>query len=173
MSERAESAELLGRGSLAPSPGPMEFSGFFQAEYTRLLRAVYLVVQSRDLAEDVVQDAFLVTWNHWSRVSAYQRPDLWLRRVAIRLAIRSAKRARTSTLAIAEPVVEAHETDLDLVAGIAALAPAQRAAIVLFYLEDRPVSELAEIMKCSPATAKVHLHRARRRLSVLLEGTES
>jgi RNA polymerase sigma-70 factor (ECF subfamily) len=41
----------------------------------------------------------------------------------------------------------------------------QRAAIVLFYFEDRPVSEIAEILDCAPSTAKVHLHRARKTLA--------
>lgn len=44
----------------------------------------------------------------------------------------------------------------------------QRTAVVLFYFEDRPVAEVAQLLGCSPATARVHLHRARRRLAALL-----
>jgi RNA polymerase sigma factor (sigma-70 family) len=46
----------------------------------------------------------------------------------------------------------------------------QRAAVVLFYFEDRPVSEVAEILDCSTSTAKVHLHKARKKLAELLTG---
>jgi len=35
-------------------------------------------------------------------------------------------------------------------------------------MEDRPVSEVAEILACAEVTAKVHLHRARKRLAELL-----
>jgi RNA polymerase sigma factor (sigma-70 family) len=44
----------------------------------------------------------------------------------------------------------------------------QRAAVVFRYLEDRPTSEIAELLGCSESTARVHLHRARKRLSTLL-----
>jgi len=44
--------------------------------------------------------------------------------------------------------------------------PAKQAqAVALFYLEDRPVSEIALVLDCSPATAKVHLHRGRQTLA--------
>ena len=45
---------------------------------------------------------------------------------------------------------------------------AQRAAIVLHYYEDRPVAEIASILGCAEATARVHLHRGRKRLAELL-----
>jgi RNA polymerase sigma-70 factor (ECF subfamily) len=44
----------------------------------------------------------------------------------------------------------------------------QRAAVVLHYLEDLPTDEVARALGCRPATARVHLHRARIRLGELL-----
>jgi RNA polymerase sigma-70 factor (ECF subfamily) len=41
----------------------------------------------------------------------------------------------------------------------------QRAAVILFYLEDQPIAEVAQILECSKNTASVHLHRARKRLA--------
>lgn len=46
----------------------------------------------------------------------------------------------------------------------------QRTAVVLFYFEDRPVAEIADLLGCAPATARVHLHKARRRLAATLGG---
>jgi RNA polymerase sigma-70 factor (ECF subfamily) len=40
--------------------------------------------------------------------------------------------------------------------------------VALFYLEDRPVGDVAELLGCTETTAKVHLHRARKRLGELL-----
>ena len=172
MAEVQGASELLGGATSRPA-GPRDFTHFFRDEYARLLRSVYVVVQSHEVAEDIAQDAFLVTWNHWSRVSTYDRPELWLRRVAVRLAIRAAKRARVVTPIVTDLPVEQKQTDLDLLAGIVQLPPAQRAAVALFYLEDRSVAELADIMSCAPATAKVHLHRARKRLAIVLGEEES
>ncbi len=45
--------------------------------------------------------------------------------------------------------------------------------MALYYLEDLPISEVAEILACSESTVKVHLHKARKRLADRLgEGGE-
>jgi RNA polymerase sigma factor (sigma-70 family) len=44
----------------------------------------------------------------------------------------------------------------------------QSQAIALFYLEDRSVADIAQILECSPATAKVHLFRGRQNLATKL-----
>jgi RNA polymerase sigma-70 factor (ECF subfamily) len=44
--------------------------------------------------------------------------------------------------------------------------------VVLFYFEDRPVDEVADLLGCSAQTARVHLFRARKRLGELLSVTE-
>lgn len=58
---------------------------------------------------------------------------------------------------------------------VATLPRAQQAAVVLFYFEDRPIAEIADVIGCSEVTARVHLHRARKRLTELLgyEGSET
>ena len=63
--------------------------------------------------------------------------------------------------------------DLDLAAALRRLPPQQRAAVALHYYEDRPLAEVAQILNCSHATAKVHVFKARRRLATLLGQPES
>jgi RNA polymerase sigma-70 factor (ECF subfamily) len=58
--------------------------------------------------------------------------------------------------------------DIDLVEAIRALTPRQRAVVVLYYFEDRPVHEVADLVGCSASTVTVHLHRARTRLAEIL-----
>ncbi|MBK5228921.1 MAG: SigE family RNA polymerase sigma factor [Actinobacteria bacterium] len=144
-----------------------EFAMFFRTEYPGVVRTAYLVLHDREAANDVAQDAFAKILSHWGRVSRYDRPDAWVRKVAVRMAIKLARRQRLHVAAGTqpEPTTEQAPVDLDLMRAIRALPAAQRAAVVLFYFEDRPVAEVAEIMDCSASTAKVHLHRARRRLS--------
>ena len=55
-----------------------------------------------------------------------------------------------------------------MLASLQQLSPTQRAAVVLHYFDDLPVAEVAEALGCKPATASVHLHRARARLAELL-----
>ena len=49
-------------------------------------------------------------------------------------------------------------------AAVADLPRNQRAAVALFFLEDRTITEIADILDISPSTARVHLHRARQTL---------
>ena len=96
-----------------------------------------------------------------------------MRRVAIRLAVRDAKReARRAVLTrreTREPDAPASDAiDVDLLAAIGRLPVQQRSVVVLFYFEDRPMQEIADIIDCSISTGWVHLHRARKRLAALL-----
>jgi RNA polymerase sigma factor (sigma-70 family) len=148
----------------------IEYADFFRAEFAAVTRTAYLVVHDRDSAEDISQDAFTQLHLHWAKISGYDRPDAWVRRVAIRLAIRAARRHRLlgSLLGRLDPPRQESGANLDLAAALLRLPPQQRAAIALHYYEDRPLTEVALILNCSHATAKVHVFKARRRLAVLL-----
>ena len=151
-----------------------EFRDVFADDYDRVVRTVYLILRDQGHAEEIAQEAFLELLRHWTRVSRHDLPDAWVRRVAIRMAVRSLKRERALEKALLRVVPEDRSESMDAVAGadvlnaVAALPARQRAAVVLFYYEDRPVDEVAQILDCSPSTARVHLHKARKRLGALL-----
>lgn len=143
------------------------YSWFFRAEYPAVVRTTYLVVRDAAAAEDAAQEAFIQLLRHWRKVSRYEQPDAWVRRVALRIAIRRAKRDRRRTeieTGRAEEWKAVEDGDEALAELVRSLPPQQRAAIVLFYYEDRPVSEIASVLTCSESTVKVHLHRARNAL---------
>ena len=154
----------------APSHAAIEYAAFFRAEFAAVTRTAYLVLHDRDAAEDVAQDAFTQLHLHWAKISAYERPDAWVRRVAIRMAVRAVRRHRLldTLLGRLAPPRQEEGSDLDLAAALRRLPPQQRAAVALHYYEDRPLSEVAQILGCSHATAKVHVFKARHRLAALL-----
>ena len=146
------------------------YTWFFRAEFRAVAQTAYLVLHDRQRAEDVAQEAFTQLFVHWKKVSAYERPDAWVRRVAIRLAARSAKRERRRADIERDERRESTmpERDLDLVRALRSLPPQQRAAVALYYFEDRPTAEVAHILGCTESTASVHLHKARKRLAEVL-----
>ena len=146
------------------------YSWFFQAEFPAVLRTVFLILHDRGRAEDIAQEAFIQLLGRWKKVSRYERPDAWVRRVAIRLAVRAMKRERIREVLERSEAPDAIDDvpDLDVAHAIAGLSPMQRTAVVLFYFEDRPIAEIAHILEISDGTVKVHLHRARERLAGLL-----
>jgi RNA polymerase sigma factor (sigma-70 family) len=163
-------ARLDRRGAKAVNDPDDGFTAFFRTEYPALVRTLFLVVRERELARDIAQDAFVHLYPRWRRVSRYDRPDAWVRRVAVRMAVRASRRelSRSRLESELEVATMPRPVDVDVVRAIGRLSGFQRAAVALFYLEDRPVSEVADVLACSEVTAKVHLHRARKRLVELL-----
>ena len=152
-----------------------DFTAFFRAEYARTARTVYLVLHDQARAEEITQDAFVQLLRSWDKVSGYEQPAAWVRRVAIRMAVRFAKRETMRSLlewrsrAVEEPVEDLPLPRSDVVAAVRSLPTNQRVAIVLHYFEDRPVADIADALGCAPATARVHLYKARQRLALLLD----
>jgi RNA polymerase sigma factor (sigma-70 family) len=149
------------------------YAAFYLLNFPRVLPTVHLILRDRAAAEDATQDAFVQLYVHWRKVSRYEVPEAWVRRVAIRLARRLAQRERLrEVLSRRAPQVQ-HEVaaaDPDLERAIGRLTPRQRAVVALFYFEDLPVSEIAKTLECSQGSVKVSLHRARHALAQLLNG---
>jgi RNA polymerase sigma-70 factor (ECF subfamily) len=167
----------LGRLKIAPVPyaravlsADQDFEWFFRAQYPAVVRTCRLIVHERGRAEELAQDAFVQLYRHWRKVSRYESPEAWVRRVAIRMSARFVRRERIRSVLEREGTVTItqDQRDVDLEQALAKLPTNQRAAVVLHYFEDRPAVEIAHILGCAEATARVHLHRARRRLAELL-----
>jgi len=157
-------------------PDDVGFSDFFAVEYARVVRTVYLVVHDHGRAEEIAQDAFVQLLGHWSKVAGYDQPGAWVRRVAIRIAVRTARREgarglleRRSRTWRPDAPADIPLPESEVLAAVRELPTNQRAAVVLYYFEDRPVAEIADALDCAPATARVHLHKARQRLAALLQ----
>jgi RNA polymerase sigma factor (sigma-70 family) len=147
-----------------------EYDWWFRAAYASVSRTVFLIVHDRSVADEVAQDAFVQLYRHWSTVQGYERPDLWVRRVAIRLAVRRVKRDRMRTERERVAAIEPHEQarDLDVVRAVAGLSPMQRAAVVLYYWVDESIFDIARTLEVSESSVKQHLFRARSRLAAVL-----
>ena len=147
------------------------FEALFREEHASIVRAAYLITGDLESARDVAQDAFADLFARWRRIRRYDRPGAWVRKVAIQRALKVARRV--------ERADEPHElgaamgpdtpTRLDVMNALNGLTAMQRAVVCLHYYEDRPVKEAAELLGCRPATASVHLHRARARLAEMLD----
>ena len=151
-----------------------DFRALFVEAFPRVTRTVWFVVHDQQVAEEIAQDAFAELYRAWRRVHDYDQPALWVRRVALRKAqreaSRAARRARLERQASLLRPVDDHAPDLhdDLLGALRTLPPRQRAVVALYYLEDRPMDEVADLVGCSPATGYVHLHQARVRLAAAL-----
>jgi RNA polymerase sigma-70 factor (ECF subfamily) len=103
------------------------YAVFFEDEYRSVLRTAFLIVRDQQRAEDVAQDAFVQLYQHWRKVSRYERPEAWVRRVAIRLAVREVKRTRVrEVLQLKSPSpLPVEPLDLDVLDAVKQLSPMQ------------------------------------------------
>ena len=153
---------------------------YAQAVHTLVVR----IVGNREDAEEVTQDVFVRVFEHLRLFNFKSSFPTWLYRIAYNLAISFSRHKRQTFYAIDESrlrkvsddEVEQMETTADNEQQIEALARAielleaeERALITLFYYEERPVAECAEIMAQSENNIKVRLHRIRKKLYILLQ----
>jgi len=149
------------------------FREFFLVEYPVILSLMRVVLRDQQSAEDAVQEAFTSLFVHWKKVSRYEKPGAWVRKVALQEAGRTLRRRRRPPPMLSQAEAIADPTANDIHASLKTLSASQRAAVVLHYLEGRPVTEIAGIMRCSESTVKVHLYRARSRLAEILDEEET
>jgi RNA polymerase sigma-70 factor (ECF subfamily) len=152
------------------------FDAFFTRELPRLVTVLTAVTGDRMVAEELAQEAMLRAHQRWARISRYDLPAAWVRRVALNLASQSRARRRSEHRALAKVTdlgrAPRPEPAHDFWALVRQLPPRQAAAVALHYLEDRPVAEVASILGCAEGTAKAHLHKGRAALARLLENPE-
>jgi RNA polymerase sigma-70 factor (ECF subfamily) len=140
------------------------------AAYALALR----IVRSPQDAEEVAQDAFLRAWRALPQFRGESSFSTWLYRIVARRALGQAAVARRrmeNEVSLDDRTVDAmpdprpsralDRTHLRLERLIADLPPMQRAVVTLFYLRDRSLRDVAEVLDLPAGTVKTHLHRSR------------
>jgi RNA polymerase sigma-70 factor (ECF subfamily) len=131
-----------------------------------------LLCGSKSVGEEIAQEALARAWARWSYVSRLDSPEGWAYRVAINISRSQHRRIGAERRALArtqEAEKQPPPDPADAIAvrqAVAALPERQRAAVVLRYLLDLPVAEVAEIMRCAPGTVKSLTSQAIERLRV-------
>lgn len=158
------------RGSAEP-PG---FEAFFESEYPRLARAMYLVTGNAQEAEELAQESFLAVWERWDRVHDMDDPTGYLFRTAMnrfRSRLRRATRAARRAVGASEGrdgFAEADERDV-VARALSALTPRQRAAVVLTELLGYGAEESGRILGVQAPTVRSLASQGRAAMRPMLE----
>jgi RNA polymerase sigma-70 factor (sigma-E family) len=151
-----------------------EFDDFFIDQYGKVLRTVALIAGDRNRAEDATQEAFMQAFRKWRTVRAMARPGSWVLVVAINADRRRWRRTAeeqelVQELVAAEDHAAAVTTAIAVHEALARLTTRQRAAVVLRYLSDLPVKDIADALGCAEGTVRATLHQALSKLQIDLE----
>lgn len=150
-------------------PARVAVSELFGLHYRRLVGVAALLVDDRESAEDVVQEAFEGLYRRWRGLREPQAAVSYLNRSVVngsrsRLRRRVIERAQVLYDVGAAPSAEsagiAHSAHDALSEAVRALPRRQREVVVLRYYLDLSEEQIAECLGVSKGSVKQHASRA-------------
>ncbi|MFE9916397.1 SigE family RNA polymerase sigma factor [Micromonospora sp. NPDC005553] len=151
------------------------FDDFYHAHFRSVTSQLSAYVGDLSQAQDFAQEAFCRALTRWDRLARYDDPVAWVRQVALNLARSRWRRLQTARnhllrqrrveATMAGPTPDRVAID----AALAQLPAHHRRAVILRYLADLPVNEIASQEGVAEGTIKSWLHRGRTALAELLD----
>jgi RNA polymerase sigma-70 factor, ECF subfamily len=150
----------------------LDFDRFYGDQFRRALALALSLTGDRSSAEELTQDAFTDAYRRWERISSYDDPGAWVRRVIANRSVSRWRRLAAETKGLLRlgrsterPAPPTDSVDEAFWAAVRALPARQAQAITLKYLEDMSVEEIAAVLSISAGAVKSHLHRGRSELA--------
>jgi RNA polymerase sigma factor (sigma-70 family) len=146
----------------------VDFDSFYSTSYDRVRRAMTLAFRDPALAEEITQEAFFQTLKRWPKVSELDHPEGWTMVVALNkgrdLHRRRVRHDAKQALLVRQPDAQSSERHVEdrmmvstLLEGI---SDRQRQALLLRYITQLTIPEIAVVMGCAEGTVKATLHSA-------------
>jgi RNA polymerase sigma factor (sigma-70 family) len=157
--------------------GTPELDELYDASYRRLVVQLYAVCGDLADAEDAVQEAFVTALRKRNVMARVSNPEAWVRTVALnrlRGGWRHAAVVRRYQGRVPGPQgsVDIGPEHVAIVTALAAVDDQQRQVVVLHYLADLGIAEIAAELGVPEGTVKSRLSRARTKLAHLLDEHE-
>lgn len=140
----------------------------FRAHHARLVAFARLLVDDRQTAEDVVQEAFTALHRRWGRLRDPEAALAYLRTAVTngardalrrRRTVRGFRPERPAEVASAEAVVVRRDEHRRALDGLRGLPTRQREVLTLRYFFDLNEAQIAETLGVSRGSVKQHASR--------------
>ncbi|WP_433062504.1 SigE family RNA polymerase sigma factor [Dactylosporangium sp. CS-033363] len=156
-----------------------DYTQYVAARLPRLHRIAYQLVGDRHRADDAVQDALTVLYQRWARIREVENLDAYVHTMVVRSALSDRRRFWSKVLLWDSPpptlpVVETPGVEQRLVLrdALRSLPEGQRTVLVLRFLCDMSVEEVAGVLGRSEGTVKSQTSHGLRALRRILVGSE-
>jgi RNA polymerase sigma-70 factor, ECF subfamily len=151
------------------------FRQVYEDAFPIVYRVAYRFSGRREAAEDAAQEAFARAFERWGRLGGEPWVVGWIVTTALNVVRRAARHTPDALSDMEEGPSSENDVDaaVDLWRAISELPRRQAEAIVLYYIVDLPVAEVADVMGCREGTAKAHLDRGRHGLARLVQPTQA
>ncbi len=150
------------------------FDEYYRRDYRSLVGLAFVITGDNAVAEDLVQDALTAAHRNWDKVSRYDKPGAWVRRVLVNRSTSRFRRLASETKATLklrqepETTIEPADPHLEVWRAVKDLPKRQAQVIALHYWDDQTLAQIADILECGTETVKTHLKRARQALATSL-----
>ncbi|MBW4717984.1 sigma-70 family RNA polymerase sigma factor [Saccharothrix sp. SC076] len=159
----------------------VEFTAYVGTHLPRLRRLALLLCGDGHRADDVVQQAITRLYAHWRKANAADDRDAYVRAVLVRAFLNEHRRRWRLVRLVGYPAELPHrpsgrpdpETREVVWAALRRLPPRTRAVLVLRFVADRPVAEVASALRCSESNVKTLTARGLAAMRLMLGGAES
>ena len=138
-----------------------DYVSYVHARATALRRAAYLLSGDEHQADDLVQETITKLYARWNRLNGVENLDAYVHSIMVRLFLDEKRRGwwkvRLGALPErpASPGAGVEPDERAAVREALSRVPArQQAVLVLRFLCDQPVADVARVMKCSEGTVK-------------------
>jgi DNA-directed RNA polymerase specialized sigma24 family protein len=146
-----------------------DFAEFYREAKDECLFAVLVSVGDRDVAQDLVAEAFARAWASWPAVSGHPAPAAWVVRTALNAGV-SRWRRRGREMPVPDLALVADRPAADggvggsvdpaIMAALLRLPARQRQVVALRLLLDLDTERTARVLGIAPGTVQAHLGRA-------------
>jgi RNA polymerase sigma-70 factor (ECF subfamily) len=144
--------------------------------YEPVIRAAAVaILKDTHLAQDVMQEAFLLAYSNLGKLADRSRFGPWVLKIARRQALRARSKRRYTDVAIETDELPAAESDgqldehsRELLNAVGRLPDHEQLAVVLHYFEAHKVEVIARMTGQTTGTVTKQLSRARHRLEQCL-----
>ena len=142
------------------------FEDVYRADYARLVRAAHRRTGSSELAEELVQDAFLALYPRFERVGRSGDPVRYVFRSVLNGCVSHHRRrgvAERLHHLVAAPGSAGFSGDPEIDEtwlAVQRLPGRRREVVILRYYADLPLADIAALFGCEVGTVKSMLHRA-------------
>ncbi len=157
-------------------PAGSDFDSFYRAHYRTLVGLGIVLCGDKGVAEELVQEAFVKVHDNWNRLSSYDDPLAWTRRVLANSATSRGRRRTTEAKLLVRlrsrpsPDLDIPVSDREMWDLVRALPRRQAQVLALRYWDDLANEEIARVLEIGTESVKTHLTRGRSTLRTQLEG---
>lgn len=152
-------------------PREQQLKSAIQNYTSLLLHVAYTYLQNRAEAEDVVQEVFFTYYQKAPQFRNEDHEKAWLLRVTANKCKNILKSSWFHKVLLGEELPHFEDEERpDVMDAISRLPVKYREVICLHYVEGYKINEIADLLHRTPTAVGTQLQRARKRLSIELEG---